>query len=224
VVGLRGNDRRYWYPHSGLVETLMNLFDELYLDLLDGLDSHDTLSIFKLAAWSMISFLTIHPYADGNGRMSRLIVSHVLKMFVPFPVATYHSDRDVYLNVLYECQAEDGKISAPRNLCAMIIENTWIGWKSLRVSLQNWRRLSLEPITRTLVLSGSSTIGESFRKQLKTVCDSKDERSINEHLNSISGVQSYPNVCTIKLPSNKIFELVVTESFMKKRSSHSTTL
>ena len=41
-----------------------------------------------MAAWASHSFLVIHPFADGNGRMSRLIVNSLLIAFgeVPFPI------------------------------------------------------------------------------------------------------------------------------------------
>ena len=46
------------------------------------------LNIFDVAAWATHSFLVIHPFGDGNGRMSRIILNSLLISFgeVPFPI------------------------------------------------------------------------------------------------------------------------------------------
>jgi len=50
----------------------------------EGANLHFTL--IKLAAWLLYEFLEVHPFADGNGRMARVLVSNILAYFYPVPV------------------------------------------------------------------------------------------------------------------------------------------
>ena len=44
--------------------------------------------IFKLAALVMFNFLDVHPFSDGNGRLARILASHILSVYHFFPVHT----------------------------------------------------------------------------------------------------------------------------------------
>ena len=47
------------------------------------------------AAWAHVEFETVHPFADGNGRTGRAIISHVLQS--PIPLSRFiHADRQGY--------------------------------------------------------------------------------------------------------------------------------
>lgn len=54
----------------------------------------------ELAAWTHAEFVRIHPFLDGNGRTSRLLMNYQLmgKGFLPVSVAK--DDRLVYYNAL----------------------------------------------------------------------------------------------------------------------------
>lgn len=64
----------------------------------------------KLAAIFFSEFLLIRPFSNGNGRVSRLLVHHILRRFilVPFslyiPKATWAASRHDYLQILNEAQ------------------------------------------------------------------------------------------------------------------------
>ena len=49
---------------------------------------------FKFAAVFMSTSLTLHSFADGNGRMTRLLVNYCLSVINPFPFSCK------YLNTL----------------------------------------------------------------------------------------------------------------------------
>ena len=114
--------------------------------------------IFKVATSFLFSFLQLHPFSDGNGRLGRLLCSHVLGLFSPFPTAVYNvfssTHREDYVQTLVnartgvddkdiqekkavasESHAVDiaGKYLAasPSHLCALIIESNWYTWREL---------------------------------------------------------------------------------------------
>ena len=109
--------------------------------------------IFKVAASFLFSFTGIHPFPDGNGRMARLLCSHILELSCPFPTSIYNvfspTSRSDYINTMRKAEqdiqnnicvdTEDEAINtahkyleaAPSDLCAMIIESNWYTWRKL---------------------------------------------------------------------------------------------
>lgn len=67
-----------------------------YMDLQDrAIDN-----IIELAAWTHAEFVRIHPFADGNGRTSRLIMNYQLMAHGFLPVSIAKETRLEYFNVL----------------------------------------------------------------------------------------------------------------------------
>ena len=50
---------------------------------------------------------TIHPWGDGNGRTSRLLMNYVQFLYNLFPTKIFKEDRDEYLLSLRQSQDED---------------------------------------------------------------------------------------------------------------------
>ena len=77
---------------------------------------------FLLAALFMREFLLIHPFANGNGRVARLLLSHLLRdvILVPFTFTT--TSRDQYIGVLERCGDQD----APLPLAVFIVREAMI--------------------------------------------------------------------------------------------------
>jgi Fic family protein len=67
-----------------------------------GLEYKSDLNPIELAAWTHAEFVRIHPFIDGNGRTSRLIMNYQLmkKGFLPISIAK--QDRLGYYNALEE--------------------------------------------------------------------------------------------------------------------------
>lgn len=54
----------------------------------------------ELAAWTHAEFVKIHPFTDGNGRTSRLIMNYQLLVSDLLPISIPNSNRFDYYNVL----------------------------------------------------------------------------------------------------------------------------
>lgn len=64
----------------------------------------DKIHPVELAALVHIKFVTVHPFTDGNGRLSRLMMNFVLHQY-EFPLLNIHYvDRTGYYNALERAQ------------------------------------------------------------------------------------------------------------------------
>lgn len=76
----------------------------LLQDFFDWYKKNKTLNAVKLAALVHLKFVTIHPFSDGNGRISRLIMNFILnKNNYPMLNITY-VNRNSYYNALERSQ------------------------------------------------------------------------------------------------------------------------
>jgi Fic family protein len=66
----------------------------------DDLKYKITDNIIELAAWTHAEFVRIHPFADGNGRTSRLIMNYQLMFHGFLPVLIRKESRLDYFNAL----------------------------------------------------------------------------------------------------------------------------
>jgi Fic family protein len=95
-VGISGS--KYKPPHAIELDILIREFFEWYNQ------NKNTLHPVHLAALTHLKFVTIHPFGDGNGRISRLLMNYVLnKKNYPMLVIDY-SERNSYYNVLEKSQ------------------------------------------------------------------------------------------------------------------------
>jgi len=64
--------------------------------------------ILKLAADLHYNLVNIHPFADGNGRLSRLFMNYILVYFSQPYVKIFTEDRADYINALNETEEKEG--------------------------------------------------------------------------------------------------------------------
>ncbi len=64
------------------------------------------LNPIELAAWTHAEFVRIHPFRDGNGRTSRLIMNYQLMINGFLPVSIAKENRLDYYNALDKYAAE----------------------------------------------------------------------------------------------------------------------
>ena len=79
------------------------------------------LNLIELAAWTHAEFVKIHPYPDGNGRTSRLIMNYQLMANGFAPISIAKENRLDYFNAL-EAYAVEGDISPFAEMLAELEE------------------------------------------------------------------------------------------------------
>ncbi len=76
----------------------------------------------ELAAWTHAEFVRIHPFIDGNGRTSRLIMNYQLMIHGFLPISIAKEDRLNYYNALEE-YAVNGNLDLFVDLIGDLEEN-----------------------------------------------------------------------------------------------------
>lgn len=79
-------------------------------EFFSDMNSKSDLNPIELAAWTHAEFVKIHPFVDGNGRTSRLIMNYQLMSNGFLPVSVNKEDRLEYFNHLEE-YAVNGNLS-----------------------------------------------------------------------------------------------------------------
>lgn len=101
-VGIGGS--KFTAPPHTAVKLLVDGFFKWY-------NANKTkLNPVELAALVHLKFVTIHPFGDGNGRTTRLMMNHVLNKF-DYPLLDIdYSDRRSYYNALEKSQTKDDEL------------------------------------------------------------------------------------------------------------------
>ena len=73
-------------------------------------DSKDILEQYLLSFDAHFQLVTIHPWADGNGRMSRLIMNYIQFEFGLVPTKVKKEDKAEYIQALVESREQDNSL------------------------------------------------------------------------------------------------------------------
>ena len=123
------------------VYKLLDKYNDMFdLCTKDGLKEWDDFYyLFKTCAWLLFELLDLHPFADGNGRLCRILCSYVLSKFTPFPTPVYNvwtdSSKKDYNQALVDTRK--AKSRYPTTLTTMIIECSYYGWGKFFEALDN---------------------------------------------------------------------------------------
>ena len=67
----------------------------------------DTYAQYRLSFDAHLKLVTIHPWVDGNGRMSRLVMNHIQNEFGLIPSKVLKEDKAEYINALVKSREEE---------------------------------------------------------------------------------------------------------------------
>lgn len=67
----------------------------------------DVASVYELSFWAHYELVTIHPWADGNGRMSRLLMNLLQMEFGVLPTKVLKEDKAEYIQALVDTREEE---------------------------------------------------------------------------------------------------------------------
>ncbi len=108
-----GNAGRYRTQHARLTETDVVLPNPIKIpglmqEFMGWLTGRNLNHIVKIAADTHYQLVSIHPFADGNGRTSRLLMNLVLMQEGYPPAIIRKEDRLAYINSLEKAQKGNG--------------------------------------------------------------------------------------------------------------------
>ena len=89
------------FPHHSKVPQLIKTLVKWYKS------NKKTTHPFELAALFSMKFVSIHPFIDGNGRCSRLLMNYILKKNNYPEINIYVKDRNNYLKAVRKANNED---------------------------------------------------------------------------------------------------------------------
>ena len=71
------------------------------------IDATDIQAVYELSFWTHFELVTIHPWADGNGRMSRLLMNLLQMEFGVLPVKVLKEDKAAYIQALVDAREQE---------------------------------------------------------------------------------------------------------------------
>lgn len=140
ITGTPGTSDVHVYPQpEQLQDLLLGVCDQFNRALLNvPADLEEAIPwLYQLAAVLFVQFVTVHPFSDGNGRLGRIVASHVLREVMPFPVTPYAdgtaSTRSVFIQAIIAGRGADQRafleLGPPEDFAALLIEAGWEAWQ-----------------------------------------------------------------------------------------------
>ena len=77
-----------------------DMYNQLRFFYSDLIENRERMNPIELSAWTHAEFVRIHPFADGNGRTSRLIMNYQLMECGLLPISIQAKDKQDYYNRL----------------------------------------------------------------------------------------------------------------------------
>lgn len=158
--------------------------------------------LIKESSWLLFNFVDTHPFADGNGRMCRLLANYVLSILLPFPVHLC-GNRDEYLSAIARCRRNPKE--GPRDLAAMLIEGALQGYKHLFQTLDAREQSAslsnqLGPV---IVQKGKVKDVKVIHDRIKRACSKDTSIAMDELTQTVVGAIAHVDVSKMELHQYK---------------------
>ena len=150
------------------VDSEMDAFISVYANEMK--DAH----VLIRAAWTHFTFVQIHPFQDGNGRIARLLTSLVLIQGGLFPFALERSQRPQYIDALEE--ADEGKYQP---LVDILMDDQLNSMGPEVVAQALSERMQRSTAIYEFFYETVAQKAEIVLQQLKSIADIKTERYIS---------------------------------------------
>lgn len=141
AVGIGGRQVQYAAPE--LLAGLVAEFAEyVRIKLHESTARGPSPLMFAIAGYVLVRFLEIHPFGDGNGRLTRLLVNHVLWMHgIRFPlvlvVGRHKKAKKHYLQVLDNIQHKQKSLSMASTFIAFMLSDALSVFTDLQIMMTN---------------------------------------------------------------------------------------
>lgn len=117
---------KHKYPHHSLIPHATATLCEIAYSMIKSLSSlgdrvRQVSTTFAIAAFVHLHLLDIHPFGDGNGRLTRLVSKLLLDYVSPLPFSVA-VDRQEYIIILERCRQSSDPILAPAKLMEMMLD------------------------------------------------------------------------------------------------------
>ena len=90
------------YMHYQKVPMKLQAFCEELNKRRKAIDSNDVAAVYDLSFWAHFELVTIHPWADGNGRTCRLLMNLLQMEFGVLPTKVLKEDKAEYIQALID--------------------------------------------------------------------------------------------------------------------------
>lgn len=100
-------------------EEIKGLVEEI-----NSITTNDIETVFTLVAYAHNVFESIHPFADGNGRVGRVLMNYILMIHQLPPIIIYDEDKKFYYEAL-EKYDEKEDLSSTMKFFQYEMEKTW---------------------------------------------------------------------------------------------------
>ena len=152
-----GTGMKHMYPEFDIVPTTMERIIREYKERCTSREHHT----FELASWLLYELLTIHPFEDGNGRVSRLLWCYsLLRDGLPFPVTPFPGHKKAYKKYIW-CINRDREISGKsltpncKHLTSLTLISITMTWKKFVLNLESESPEKYKEILEMLKESGN---------------------------------------------------------------------
>ncbi len=96
--------KKKYFPDFSKVPTLLEQFFEIENSRIDKTTNKD---LINLSADVHYNFVNIHPFGDGNGRMTRLLMNYIQLYHNQPLIKKFTEDRSEYIDAINETEAKN---------------------------------------------------------------------------------------------------------------------